>query len=109
MWIEKLRDARSVPAMTEALCNDPDWFVRKKAIHVLGAVKTREAIAGLVNGLGCDYSSLERRKVSADHDYNREYRDEITTTLKEITGGDFGIDKKKWSDWLHRERTTPLH
>ena len=100
IWIEKLRDARSVPAMSKALCNDPDGVVRKTAIRVLRAVKTREAIAGLVDGLGCDYSGLEMGKVSADRDYNREYRDEIATTLKEITGSDFGIDKKKWTDWL---------
>jgi HEAT repeat protein len=93
--------------MTEALCNDSDWFVRWIAIRVLGAVKTRDAIAGLVEGLGCDYSGLRRGKVSADHDYNREYRDEIATTLKEITGSDFGTDKKKWTDWLHRGRSTP--
>lgn len=105
MWIEKLKDARSVPAMTEALCHDPDWFVRSWAIRVLAAVRTRAALAGLINGLGCDYSNLKEMKMSRDRDYNREYKDKIASTLIEITGKDFGIDKKKWIGWLDQQRT----
>jgi HEAT repeat protein len=105
MWMEKLKDARSIPAMTEALCHDPDPYVRFGAIRVLAAVRTREAIIGLVNGLGCDYSSLKGFKVPRDHDYNREYRDKIVTTLTEITGKDFGTDKKKWLGWLDQQKT----
>jgi len=102
LWLEKLKDPRAVPVATTALCHDPDWFTRWEAMRVLGAVGTDEAIAGLVNGLGCDYSRLRRGKVSSDHDYNQEYRTQIATTLKELTGNDFGIDQKKWREWLAR-------
>lgn len=105
MWIETLKDARSVAAMSEALCYDPDWFVRSWAIRVLAAVRTREAVMNLISGLGCDYSTLKEMKVNADHDYNREYRDKILKTLIEITGKDFGTDKKKWLGWLDQQRT----
>ena len=105
IWIEKLKDARSIPAMTEALCHDPDSYVRFGAIRVLAAVKTKEAIIGLVNGLGCDYSNLKGFKVTRDHNYDHEYRDKIVTNLIEITGKDFGTDKKKWLGWLDQQKT----
>ncbi|HZE71463.1 MAG TPA: HEAT repeat domain-containing protein [Pyrinomonadaceae bacterium] len=105
MWIERLKDARSVAAMTEALCHDPDWFVRSWAIRVLAVVRTREAITSLINGLGCDYSRLKEMKMNADHDYNREYRDKILKALIEITGKDLGTDNKKWLSWLNQQRT----
>jgi HEAT repeat protein len=105
MWIEKLKDARSIPAMTEALCHDTDRYVRFGAIRVLAAVKTKEAIIGLVNGLGCDYSNLKGFKLTRYHDNNREYRDRILTTLIEITGKDFGTDKKSWLGWLDQQKT----
>jgi len=105
MSIEKLKDARTVVAMTEAVCNDPDWFVRSMAIRTLTGIKTREAIAGLINGLGCDYSKLEEGKVTRDHNYNREYRNRIVTSLKEITGKDFGTDQKEWLGWLDQQKT----
>lgn len=104
MWIERLKDARSVPAISEVLCRDPDWIVRSGAIRVLAAVKTRDAIAGLVNGLACDYSNLKEPKTSPDHDYDREYREKIATSLTEITGKNFGIDQKKWIGWLDLEK-----
>jgi hypothetical protein len=52
---------------------------------------TRPSLAGL----GCEYSNLKGFKVTRDHDYDREYRDRIATTLIEVTGKDFGTDQKK--------------
>jgi HEAT repeat protein len=104
MRLEQLHDPRSAAAVSELLCHDPDWFVRWGSIRVLAAVKTKEAIAGLVNGLDCDYSKLNRGKTARDHDYNREYRDEIAAALKQITGRDFGTDKKQWMIWLNQQK-----
>jgi HEAT repeat protein len=104
MKLEELHDSRSVQMVSTALCHDPDWFVRHGSIRVLAAVKTKEAIAGLVNGLDCDYSKLNRGKTAPDHDYNREYRDEIATALKQLTGRDFGTDKKQWMIWLGQQK-----
>jgi HEAT repeat protein len=104
MWLAELKDTRSVPLMTAYLCDDPDYYVRSEAIRVLAAVKTKEAILGLVNGLGCDYSKLQPGKVAPDHDNNRQFRETIQKTLVEITGKDFGTDKTKWLDWLDQQK-----
>jgi len=103
MWLEQLKDPRSVPAMTSMLCYDPHWFIRSSAIGVLAAVKNKEAIQGLINGLGCDYSKLDRGKTSPDHDFNGEYRGHIAKALHEITGENFGTDQKRWTSWLQSQ------
>jgi hypothetical protein len=46
----------------------------------------------------------EARENRADHDYNREYRDEIAAALKQLTGRDFGTDKKQWMIWLDQQK-----
>lgn len=102
IWLKDLKDPRSVPAMTSMLCHDPDWFVRWGSIQVLGAVRTKEAIKGLVEGLGCDYSKLHRPKTNDDYDYNGEYRGEIAKALQEITSQNFGTDQKRWTQWLEK-------
>jgi hypothetical protein len=89
--------------MTTSLCSDADWFIRFEAIKVLAAVKNSDAIRGLVNGLGCDYSKLNRGKTNRDHDYNREYREEIAKALKQLTGQDFGVDQNRWTLWLNQQ------
>lgn len=104
MTLEELHDPRSVPAVSEALCHDPDWFVRLWSIKVLAAVKTKEAITGLVTGLDCDYSKMNPGKISPDYDSNREYRDRIAGTLKQLSGRDFGTDKKQWMLWLDQQK-----
>lgn len=104
MWLVKLKDPRSVQTITSTLCYDPDWFVRSFSISVLAAVRNKEAMRGLVSGLGCDYSKLNRWKTNRDHDYNREYREEIAKALQEITGENFGADQKRWTLWLDQEK-----
>jgi HEAT repeat protein len=104
MWLEELKDPRSVPTMTSMLCNDPDPFVRLWSIDVLAGVKNKEAIQGLVNGLGCDYSKLPRFKTPADHDFNAQYRGEIAKALQKITGENFGTDQKRWTLWLNQQK-----
>jgi HEAT repeat protein len=103
IWLEDLKDPRSVSTMTSMLCYDPDWFVRSFSIRVLAAVRNKEAIAGLVNGLGCDYSRLTRFKISRDHDFNGDYRGEIAKALQKITGEKFGTDQKRWTSWLNQQ------
>ena len=103
-WFVKLQDPRSVPAVTSALCHDPDWSVRFSSIRALAAVRNKEAVQGLVSGLGCDYSKLNRWKTNSDHDYNREYREEIAKALQEITGEKFGTDQKRWILWLDQQK-----
>ena len=103
MWLEELKDSRSVPTMTSMLCYDPDWFVRAWSIRVLAAVRNREAIQGLINGLSCDYSKLKRYKTNDDYNYNGEYRGDIAKALQEITGENFGVDQKRWTLWLNQQ------
>lgn len=98
--LKDLKDPRSVSVMTSTLCYDRDWFVRWTSIRVLAAVRNKEAIRGLVNGLGCDYSRLKRFKTNDDYDFNGEYRGEIAKTLQEITGQNFGTDQKRWTLWV---------
>lgn len=105
MRLEQLHDPGSVATVSELLCKDPDWFVRWGAVRVLAAVKTNEALAGLINGLDCDYSRLNRGKTAPDHDYNGEFRGEIVSTLKRLTANDFGTDKKQWTIWLAQRKT----
>jgi HEAT repeat protein len=104
MRLAELRDARTVPTMSSALCYDPDSFVRSWSIRVLAAVRNREAIRGLVDGLGCDYSKLNWPKRSREHDNDREYKDGIANALKEITGENFGVDQKRWALWLDQRK-----
>ena len=63
-------------------------------------MRNKEAIRGLVNGLGCDYSRLKRFKTNDDYDFNGEYRGEIAKALQEITGQNFGTDQKRWTLWV---------
>jgi len=104
LWLEKLKDPRAVPTMTSMLCSDPDWFVRSWSIRVLAAVRNRDAVQGLVNGLGCDYSKLTRFKTNRDYDFNGEYRGDIAKALQEITGQSFGTDQKQWTSWLSQQK-----
>ena len=101
--LEKLKDPRSVSTMTSMLCYDPEWFVRSGSIRVLAAVRNKEAVQGLVNGLGCDYSKLRPPKTNPDDDFNGEYRGDIAKALKEITGQNFGTDQQQWTSWLSRQ------
>ena len=103
MWLEVLKDPRSVPTMTSMLCYDPDWFVRSESIRVLAAVRNKEAVKGLVNGLSCDYSKLRPPKTNPDDDFNGEYRGYIAKALQEITGQNFGTDQKRWTSWLNQQ------
>jgi HEAT repeat protein len=105
MWLEKVPDPRSVATISSALCHDPEGFVRWGSIRALAAVKNKEAIQGLVDGLGCDYSKPDRLKTSPDHDFNREYREEIAKALQLVTGESFGTDQKRWLLWLDQRRT----
>jgi HEAT repeat protein len=104
MWLVKLQDPRSVQTITSTLCHDPDWIVRSSSIRVLAAVRNKEAVQGLISGLGCDYSKLERWKRNKDYDYNREYREEMAKALQEITGENFGTDQKRWILWLDQQK-----
>jgi HEAT repeat protein len=98
VWaLKELRDPRSVSAMTSALCYDRDSSVRSTSIRVLNAIGNKEAIRGLINGLGCDYSKLKRSKTN---DYNAQYRADIAMALLDITGQNFGTDQKRWTQWL---------
>jgi HEAT repeat protein len=104
MRLAELRDARTVPTISSALCYDPDSFVRSWSIRVLAAVGNREAIRGLVDGLGCDYSKLNWPKLSREHDNDREYKNDIADALKEITGENFGVDQERWARWLDQRK-----
>ena len=104
MRLAELRDARTVPTISSALCYDPDSFVRSWSIRVLAAVGNREAIRGLVDGLGCDYSKLNWPKRSWEHDNDREYKNDIANALKEITGENFGVEQKRWALWLDQRK-----
>lgn len=103
-WLVDLKEPRSVQTVTSALCYDPDWFVRSFSIRVLAAVRNKEAMQGLVNGLGCDYSTLNEWKTNSDYDYNGKYREKIAKALQEITGENFGTDQKQWSVWLDQQK-----
>ena len=100
IWLEKLRDPRSVATVTSTLCHDKESSVRSWSIRVLAAVRNKEAMQGLITGLGCDYSNVERWKTPSDYDFNREYREAIAKTLQEITGENFGVDQGRWQLWL---------
>jgi len=102
--LEKLKDPRSVSTMTSMLCYDREWFVRSGSIRVLAGVRNKEAVKGLVNGLGCDYSKLRPPKTNPDDDFNGEYRGNIAKALKEITGQNFGTDQQQWTLWLNQQK-----
>ena len=104
MRLEEFHDPRSVSTMAAALCYDPDSSVRTGSIRVLVAVRNKEAVRALINGLGCDYSKLYRFKTNRDYDYNGEYRARIAEALKEITGQNFGTDQKRWLLWLDQQK-----
>lgn len=100
--LTELRDPRTVATVTSALCRDEDAGIRYASIRVLAAVRNKEALQGLVNGLGCDYSNLNRHKTPRDYDYNGEFREAIAKTLHQITGENFGIDQQRWALWLEK-------
>ena len=104
LWLEQLHDPRSVAAVASTLCTDPKWFIRSRAIRLLAAVKNKEAIQGLISGLGCDHSKLERWKTDPNHDFSSEVRDEIAKALQEITGENFGPDQQRWQLWLDQQK-----
>jgi HEAT repeat protein len=101
---EELRDPRTVATAASALCNDKDAGVRYASMRMLAAMRSREAMQGLISGLGCDYFTLERPKTSPDYDYNGEYREAIAKTLQKVTGENFGVDQQRWALWLNQQR-----
>jgi hypothetical protein len=66
----------------------------------LAAIRTPDSLEGLIKGLEADYTNIERLKVSADHDFKKEFQKQIAEVLKEITGKDFGENANEWRKWL---------
>ena len=98
--LEELKDPRAVKDLTDVLCKDKESPMRTFALRALGAIRTNDALEGLVKGLDADYTNIIRRKVSNDHDFKKEFQNEILEELKQITGKDFGTDSSQWRQWL---------
>ena len=90
--------------LTDVLCTDESAPMRTFALRALAAIRTPDAVEGLIRGFEADYKNVQGFKVSRDYDYRREFREKILEALKEITGEDFGVKTKEWRRWLDAHR-----
>lgn len=94
------KDRRAVPALLEEMVRKDPNANCIFSIRALGKIGGTEAIAGLIEGLGLDFSYLRRAKVPPSYDHNPRIRKEIATALKMATGQDFGADAVQWKAWF---------
>ncbi len=106
MAIRELKDPRAVPFAIGVLNTSPDMSDRQFAIRILAEIKdSPAAIKALINALDIDFNALAKGKDAAS-DNNKEFREEIATDLKTLTGHDFGVNKKRWIKYFrdaHRD------
>jgi HEAT repeat protein len=99
-------------AILESIIQDKDDDLRVMTITALKGIKTPQAVHILVLALKDDNWGVQREAITALSeikdttavkplidaiDRNNSYY--VTSALKEITGQDFGEDKKKWQEW----------
>lgn len=96
--LSRLKDHRAVTPLLEVMRSDRESYNCSYAIEALGQIGSREAIAGLIEGLGLDFSHLKQFKASRD--YNPRMIREIGEALKTATGQDFGKDAERWKAWF---------
>ncbi len=108
----RLRDPRAIDAFVRLVKTSPDPALRFQAIHGLGALKNREAIAVLVDLLDADYSTLDPHLWRTWDPKNTAknpsafYRARIAEQLAYITGHDLGENAEAWRSWLKANPTS---
>jgi len=82
--IGEMKDTAAVDALMIAVIEDPDNFVREECAASLGAIRDSKALPALIEALKDDYKDIQLKAASS---------------LKEMTGQDFGKDYEKWLNW----------
>ena len=92
----ELKDKRAVPFAVGELNTSSDLHRRNQAICILASIKdSPEAIKALIDALDMDFQALAQGK-NIMRNHNKEVPNEIAEHLKQLTGHDFGVNKKKW-------------
>jgi HEAT repeat protein len=84
-----LKDKNALDALMEAVTEDTDNFVREESALSLGKIGDAKAIPALISTLKDEYKDTQLRAASS---------------LKTITGQDFGRDREKWSNWYESQK-----
>lgn len=97
-----LKDARSVPFAIKELNSSPELYRRFVALNILGAIdNSPEAIKGLINAFEINVNAIAKGKeICVDN--NKRFSAIIARHLKQLTGHDFGEDKKKWLEYYQK-------
>jgi hypothetical protein len=70
------------------------------AIRVLSVFRHPQAVSALIECFDADFKG----KTNWKYAYKPEmFRKHVADSLKEITGKDFGVDKKRWLKWWREE------
>lgn len=110
-------DESCVPALIEA-GNDPYYKTRKNALHTISKYAAPEISIPLLEK-AIDDESWSVKNIAAEELYNKknykglrklieklkdkENSSQAVSSLKKITGEDFGADYKRWKEWIEKK------
>ena len=96
-WLSTLKDERAVKDLGIVLNSDPGDSMRLNAIWALRSIASPSAIGPMIDALGADFTNVRWTKSNMTP---QKFRKEIAESLKEVTGQDFGQDRKAWKKWF---------
>jgi len=88
-----IADEKALDALLEVLCSDTSWGVRWAAAKGVGRICKGKPNTKAV---GCLIDALL--------DENETVRKEALSSLRAVTGEDFGDDYEKWVEWFKKEK-----
>jgi HEAT repeat protein len=99
------RDPRAVPLAVKRMREQPDGYERLWAIDFLKEQATAEAIEGLIDGLGADFSSAQGvNDEGGPENWPKRCRAEIVAALRTIAKQELGPDQKVWRQWWNQHK-----
>jgi hypothetical protein len=96
-WLSTLKDERAVKDLGVVLKSDPGDSIRLNTIWALRSIASPSAVEALISALGADFTNVRWTKSDMTP---QKFRKEIADSLKEMTGQDFGQDRKAWKTWF---------
>lgn len=101
--LPKFKNTLVINAMSEMAKSSDSAFMRREAIDVLRQIGNRQALLELAGLLKADFPQKLRPdggwKMSPP-DFSKYFPDFIAQSLAENTKQDFGLDDRKWSEWI---------
>ena len=96
-------DPRAIATLIRAIQNDPSGEVVDSSINALSSFKYKAAVEGLIASFDADFDGKKAAKRASSPE---NFREEIATSLRLITGQTIGPDKLQWQKWWQEHGPT---